>query len=161
MLQLLKKLLILLYMSNPLEDYAKFLMLSQTISDYAAIFDPNKLRELGLLFAFNYPASKSRFVGSPNNPIYPEVILWKPDNINLSTGKAVLVACIETSDTIETSISKWKAISNLGLIFNLVVPSWETGRVKELLALHNIHPTNFYQYHLKEDKIHNVFKKVE
>lgn len=105
------------------------------ISAYISTFQARKLQELGLLITQNTSTNKTRFLGDPLNPIYPEVVIWKPDNPYLSagSGKAVLVACIETSKTIDKNIKKWKFLASLGIIFNLVVEEKDVPRTQFLL----------------------------
>ena len=110
------------------------------ISAYVATFQATELQKLGLLITQNTSTTKSRFLGNPSNPVYPEVVIWKPDNQfqPAGSGKAVLVACIETQSTLETNVRKWIFLASMGIIFNLVVPENDVDRTKNLLKSNNI-----------------------
>lgn len=110
------------------------------VSAYVTTFQATELQKLGLIIATNTSTNKSRFLGTSLNPIYPEIVVWKPENLFSTTGKgkAVLVACIETHKTLETNIYKWKFLASLGIIVNLVVEANDVARAKVLLKENNI-----------------------
>lgn len=122
------------------EDALERLIHDIVISSYFSTFQASELQKLGLLITQNTSANKTRFVGNPTNPIYPEIVIWKPDNQYLRSmdGKAVLVACIETRRTLGKDIFKWRFLASLGIIFNLVVEESDVATTKDLLKANNI-----------------------
>jgi hypothetical protein len=111
------------------------------ISAYVAtVFNPKKLEELGLQIAINTSTNKTRSLGTSQNPIYPEIVVWKPDNPYMLTGggKAVLVVCIENEKTLEKNIYKFIFLASLGIIFNLVVEEKNVDYAKQILKNANI-----------------------
>jgi hypothetical protein len=150
-LQFLK---LLLGMDSPNLDN---LVLSSIISAYQATYNPIQLQSLGLIISTNTPASKTMSVNSLN-PIYPEIVIWKPDNSTLQTGKTILVAAIETSNTINMNINKWQRLAAISVIFNLVVPEFDVERVKKILADNKIPVTNLQFYRFNKDNKYEFYK---
>lgn len=107
------------------------------ISAYVStVFNPLELQKLELQIAINTSTNKTRSLGTAFNPIYPEIVVWKPDNPYLLTGggKAVLVVCIETEKTLEKNINKFIFLASLGIVFNLVVEEKNVNKAKTILV---------------------------
>lgn len=116
-------------------------------------------QNLQLQITVNTPSSKVRFVGNPLSPIYPEILIWRPDYAGSDKGKAVLVEIVETSRTLNSNpINKWTFLSSLratGVIFNLVIPIGEATRVRTMLTQNNIAVTNLIGYTLNNNGVYS------
>jgi len=124
---------------------------SQIAFALAARYDAQQLQNLQLKIDVNTPSNQVRFVGSPLNPIYPEILIWRPDYPGADKGKTALVEVIETSRSLQNNnlLNKLTFLSSListGVIFNLVIPSGEAPMVRTMLTQNNIVVTNLIGY---------------
>ena len=157
--ELLKSVRRLLHMDPNILDMVDKLVRDQITLNSAGAYDQKKLQELGLQLTVNQSNNITRFVGDASNPIYPEIIIWKPDFFGSLKGKAVLVEFVETSRTIDISLSRWRATSLLSVPFNLSIPPSEVTRVQGLLTQNNL-TANLYTYTLNPTTHTYTFTKI-
>jgi hypothetical protein len=125
----------------------------------AARYDPNELQKLGLRLDVNTLSNKVRFVGNPSNPIYPEIIIWKPDFLGATNGKVVLVESIEMTSTLNANpLPKWQFLASLGVIFNIIVPENEVTRVKSMIGTVQVRNLLKYVYNQQAKRYEIVGK---
>lgn len=108
----------------------------------ASTYSQELLRSQGLHIAINTANQKVRHIGDASSPVYPEIIVWRPDYQGATTGQPVVVEAVETRDTIPASIEKWRRLANLGIRFNLVIPADQLNRVRTILREQNIPTRN-------------------
>jgi hypothetical protein len=132
----------LLSLFHNMDDYVKqsFLMrllseseLPRVINASVSTYNLLQLWMSGLRVETNLPSRQVRAVGEPSSPVYPEVVIWRPDSPSLNTGQAVLVEAVETENTISSSLEKWKRLASLGIRFNLVIPEGQLALVRQIL----------------------------
>ena len=89
----------------------------------ASSYNPEQLRGLGLQITLNLSNQKVRFLGEATNPVYPDVVIWRPDFPGSNTGQAVIVELIENDNFTHGGLSTWIRLANtIGVRFNLIVP---------------------------------------
>lgn len=123
---------------NPLDD----LIHDQVTAASAGTYNPSQLQKLGLRLSMNLSKSKIQFVGDKANPIYPSIIVWRPNPImssdlhflNQSSGKSVIIEQIETTNSINLNRNIWIRLANIGVKFNLVIPSNQLSNVEQILS---------------------------
>lgn len=93
------------------------------------------LRAKGFEVTINPGSEKNRFVGGDDSPLYPDVIVWKPDYVGATKGIATVIEEIETSESVnyDEAVNQWKKFGALGIKFLLIVPSGYEHRAKELI----------------------------
>ncbi len=128
----------LVFLSNSTHD--------AVIRSSASTYNPAELSNLGLEITLNLSSQKNRFVGPASTPVYPEIVVWRPDYKGADTGQAVIVEAIETAATINLNSEKWRILSSLGIQFNLVIPEKELQNLKRLLADNSISSVNIQTY---------------
>lgn len=106
----------------------------------ALTYNPTQLQQLNLQIDVNTSTQKVRWVGNENNPIYPQIVVWRPNYPGSSAGNAVVVEMIETVGTLGTpNIQKWRRLASIaGIHFNLIVPHGNLVQVRQLLRDNNI-----------------------
>ena len=106
----------------------------------ASTYNLVQLQQLGLKITVNTSSQKTRWVGGDNNRIYPQIIIWRPDSPESTTGSAVIVETIETMGTlIGPNVDTWRRLASTGgVVFNLVIPADSLERVRTLLRENNI-----------------------
>lgn len=115
-------------------DLLDNLIHDQVVLASAATYNAQKLDNLGLRVNVNLSGSRSMFVGTQENHIYPDVLVWKPESPNASKGKTVIAEVIETKNTIDSGSARWKDLANRsGIIFYLIVPKGEEAKVIQSL----------------------------
>ncbi len=104
----------------------------------ASTYNPQDLTRLGLEITLNLSNKKVRSVGNP--PVFPEIVVWRPDYQGSNTGQAVIVEEIETIGTlIYPRINDWRILSSLtGVRFNLIVPAVQLTNVQQILTANNL-----------------------
>lgn len=101
----------------------------------------------GLLVDTNYPTNKRRYIGGENNPLYPDIIVWKPNFPGSSAGTAVIVEELETRKTIYNKADFWKKLGNIsGIIFFLVVPEGTENEVLSMIRQNGIRVDQLQTY---------------
>ena len=108
-------------------------------------YTADKLNPLGLQIDVNID-SKKRFVGEASNPLYPDIVVWKPDFPSSSKGKAVIIEKIETAKSIEINWQTWKRFADVGIVFVLIVPLSQVENAKRKLDLLGIRAKTKLQY---------------
>lgn len=114
-------------------DSLGFLFHDPVVRASASTYNLNELARLGLKMDLNLTSQKNRFVGDP--PIYPEIVIWRPDYQGANTGQAVIVEAIETNNTINNpgAVDKWRRLAALGITFNLIVPIASQAQIRQIL----------------------------
>ena len=82
----------------------------------ASTYRPEQLQNLGLQITVNLSNKKVRFLGDSTNPIYPDIVIWRPDFPNSTTGQAVIVELIENEIFTHGGVQTWKRLSNLNAL---------------------------------------------
>ena len=159
MLKLLN-LVLSLFFSKLKMDVISPLYLDTVIHASASTYKPEELERRGLKIALNLSNQKIRRVGNPNNPVYPEIIVWRPDDIQANSGQAIIVEAIEISQTIDSNIEKWRILASLGATFNLVVPSEQLTRVQKILSEYQITNVNLQIYTFDRQTGGYIFKTL-
>lgn len=115
-------------------DFIGNLIHDQIIRASASTYNTLELDRRGWKIALNTSSQKIQYIGAPPNQIYPEVVVWQPDNPLSTTGRAVIIEVVETTNTINMfSLDKWRRLASIGIPFNLVVPAADEARVREML----------------------------
>src|SRR5258708_18485262 len=78
----------------------------------AASYTQEKLNQLGLKIDTNIDTNK-RFVGDASNPLYPDIIVWKPDFPSSTKGKTVVFEKVETRNSIDRNWLEWSKFANV------------------------------------------------
>ena len=91
-----------------------------------------ELQKKGYKVSVNPGSEKNQFVGSELNPCYPDVVVWLPNAIGSTNGRAEVIEEIETADSVtDKEAVQWKDYGSRGVTFRLVVPKgYETGTIR-------------------------------
>lgn len=137
-----------------------FLFRDPIIRASASTYNLDELARLGLKIEMNLSGNKIRFIGDP--PIYPELIIWKPDYQGANTGRAVLVESIETAASINSpeTIDKWRRLSTQGVTFNLIVPFSSQALVRQMLVTHVINNVTLQTHNYDQANSRYIFTTV-
>ncbi|MBI3984986.1 MAG: hypothetical protein HY344_03540 [Candidatus Levybacteria bacterium] len=100
----------------------------------------------GLLVETNFPSSKKRYVGGASNPLYPDIIIWKPNFPGASSGTAVIIEEIETNKTLYNKSDYWKKLGDTGITFFLVVPEGKANDVLNIIKQYGIRVDQIQTY---------------
>lgn len=116
-------------------------------------YNLSKLTSLGLQISYNSSQKKERFIGDINNPIYPDILIWKPDPLKPGKGKTALAELVETSQSIGIdTINKLKKLTLLEIPCNLIYPEEDSNKVTNLLnANPGLIPLNRISYTMTKD----------
>ncbi len=126
----------------------------------AASYSRDKLDPLELKIDTNI-GSKNRFVGDASSPLYPDIVIWKPDFPTSTKGKAVVIEKIETKNSIDKNWLEWPKFANIGVIFTLIVPADELtnvrGKLNTLGIIRKVRlQTYTYNSQTKQYEYHNI-----
>ena len=143
-------------------DLLDNLIHDQVVLASAATYNAQKLDELGLKVNVNLLGSRLMFVGTQEDHIYPDVLVWKPESPNASKGKTVIAEVIETKKTLDSNPARWKALANkVGIIFYLIVPKGEEAKViLSLNALEIRNQTKLQTWHWDSTQKKYLFESV-
>ena len=116
-------------------DFLQSLIHDAVIRASASTYAPQELGNRGLQITLNTSANKNkRFVGPETNPVYPDLIIWRPDFPGSNLGQVVVVEAIETTFTLNTpQLFKWRMLASLGVRFNLIIPVTSLQNVRSAL----------------------------
>ena len=135
---IIKKIIFLFYM-----DPLSFLTHDPIVRASASTYNPTELQRLGLQITLNLSNKKVRYLGEPTNPIYPDIVIWRPDFPNANTGQAVIVELIENPIFTYHGVETWIRLNNTtGIKINLIVPVLKVNNAKAIMIknnLNNIH----------------------
>jgi hypothetical protein len=130
-----------------MQDLIDNLTRDQLISASAATYTPEFLQQNGLNVTPNYSHTKSRFIGDPKNPIYPDIVAWRYGGTLGIPEVAVIIEKIELENSIEKNWKSWPQYANSGAAFFLVVPATEREDVlSKLTALGIVGKTRLQTY---------------
>ncbi len=86
-------------------------------------------------------------VGRPDDPRFPDVLIWRSDRADGRDGTAELVAEVETSDTLlEEEVAQWVAYGKLPAPFHLVVPAGFEPEAIRLLKKKAVRVSQLWSY---------------
>lgn len=142
-------------MKDPLEALTHDIVTAASAGTYNA----EELSKLGLLIEINLATHKTRFVGDPKDPLYPDIIVWKPNTLEPESGKgtAVIIEKIETKNSIDLNTPLWEKLAAIDVIFNLVVPKPDVDKVKKVLKERKIENVNLQSYVYDTEKNNYIF----
>lgn len=104
-----------------------------------------QLRSQGLEVTPNPLVSEKRYVGG-NNKLYPDIVVWRPNSPGSQEGTAVMIEQIETSNSINRNVERWRELASTGINFTLVVPLTNLDEVRNLLSTNNISVNKLQTY---------------
>ncbi len=141
-------------------DPLGFIFHDPIIRASSSTYNLNELARLGLVMELNLSNRKIRFVGDP--PIYPEIVIWRPDYVGANTGQAVIVEAIENSTTVNNpgTIDKWRRLAALGITFNLIVPVNLQAEARQLIEAHSITNVTLQVYNYDQNRNSYIFTTV-
>lgn len=122
----------------------------------AGTYQAELLISSGLKVTVNTHLQKTRFVGSIDDHVYPEVVIWKQSLIPGELDKAFLAEFVETKNTIDQSQSKWAFVAKTPMILNIIIPNENPVIQKVLELVKNINANSkkikiqTYEYDIKE-----------
>lgn len=98
----------------------------------------------GLAVDVNTANSRTRTVGG-SNPVYPDVILWKPSPGSTS-GTAIAVEAIETPSTITQDIPRLQRLGSLGIPLTIIVPNNYKTVAKQIIDSNKVNYNRLQSY---------------
>lgn len=114
-------------------------ILDPVIRASASTYNPSELQRLGLQITLNLNNQKTRYLGEPTNPVYPDIVIWRPDFPNANTGQAIIVEAFENDTLTHSGVEMWRRLSEtVGVKVNLIVPFAQLEQTKLILKVQNI-----------------------
>lgn len=108
----------------------------------------------GYKVSINPSGEKNQSVGPTYSPRYPDVVVWMPDSIGSSNGKASIIEEIETADSInDIEAEQWKDYGSLAIKFLLVVPSGYCEEALRLIVKYGVNVSELWYYFYERDSI--------
>lgn len=127
--------LIILNFMDPLG----FLLHDPVIRASASTYNPEELARLGLQITINLNNKKVRYLGEATNPVYPDIVIWRPDFPGSNTGQAVIVELIENQTFTHGGVGTWIRLANTaGVRFNLIVPLAQLQNARTIIVTNRI-----------------------
>ena len=106
----------------------------------------------GYKVGINPGREKNFFAGSDLNPCYPDVVVWMPDYLGSTRGKASIIEEIETANSItDSEAEQWKDYGSLGIKFLLVVPKRYCTETSHLVSKYNVNVFEIWYYYFGYD----------
>lgn len=145
MIRYFRKLLNHMHDSNDiLDSLIHTMVVGQSANTYR---NTKYILDNSLLVDTNSPSNKRRYVGGDTNPLYPDIIVWKPNFPGSSAGTTVVVEEIETEKTLYTKANFWKKLGNIsGILFFLVVPAGKENDALNIIKQHGIRVDQIQTY---------------
>jgi hypothetical protein len=126
------------------------------------IFDLNQLDTLGLKLEFNNFGSQKRFVGDRNLNIFPNIVIWKPNQNDLTTGTTIAAVLVETVSSLKNpDINKWLFLSSIQILFDLLIPETELQNVQSLIRNKNLLSIKLFTYRYDQILKQYIFNKYD
>ncbi len=118
-----------------------------------------ELEQQGYVVSTNLTGATRRMVGRPENPYYPDLIVWKPSTPSSSTGTVYIIEEIETEESVSYDAGqKWKAYGELGINkFILIVPLTKVQLALRIVKELNCNISEIWYYDVSSGVI--VFNK--
>ena len=114
-------------------------MHDQLVRASASTYSPTDLQRFGLQITSNTSTQKVRYLGTATNPIYPDIVIWRPDYPNANTGQAVIVELLENQTFTHGGVPAWIRLSSAtGIRFNLIVPLEQVSNAKKIISTNKI-----------------------
>lgn len=131
--------------------------LNQSIHDKVVRASVNTYSELvnqGHKVAINPGSEKNQWVSS--DKLYPDLIVWKPDANDSTTGTAIIIEEIETEESVtEAEADQWDRYGKLQISnFRLIVPVSQAAQALEIVQRRKIRVTEIWHYSVQGDKIY-------
>jgi hypothetical protein len=111
-----------------------------------------QMRQQGYSVSTNPDGITNQFIGTANDPKYPDVIVWKPNAPGSNTGTAVIIEEIETEDSVNgTEVRQWIEYANLNVNkFILVVPASKAAAALDLIRMHQVRVSEIWYFEVKD-----------
>jgi|SRR3972149_1831574 len=117
------------------------------------------LQEQGYKVDINPGSEKNRLV-RPSNPLYPDVVVWKPEYPGSTKGQAEIIEEVETSSSVTPSeASQWRDLGSLGVKFILTVPQGSEDNARKIVNDEKVRLDELWNYRVDESG-NVVFAKV-
>jgi hypothetical protein len=115
----------------------------------------SQLTQQGYQVTTNPGDQKNRYVGSEQH-LFPDVIVWKPDQNDPNRGQAIIIEEIETSETVnQNSVDQWISYAALGVSkFILIVPANSASEAHRLVQVNNIKVTEIWSYTVQNNQVY-------
>jgi hypothetical protein len=115
----------------------------------------SQLTQQGYQVTTNPGNQHNRYVGV-DPQLFPDVIVWKPDQTNPNKGQAIIIEEIETSETVnQNEVDQWRGFAALGVSkFILIVPANNASEAHRLVQLNNIRVTEIWYYTIQNNQVY-------
>jgi len=115
----------------------------------------SQLTQQGYKVTTNPGNQQNRFVGSPEH-LFPDVIVWKPDQNDPNKGQAIIIEEIETSESVnQNEVEQWRKYAALGVSkFILIVPASYASEAHRLVQINNIRVTEIWYYTFQYQQVY-------
>jgi len=115
----------------------------------------SQLIQQGYQVTTNPGNQHNRYVGV-DSQLFPDVIVWRPDQHNPNKGQAIIIEEIETSDTVnQNEVQQWRNFAALGVSkFILIVPANYASEAHRLVLLNNIRVTEIWYYSIQNNQVY-------
>jgi len=142
-------------------DPLGFLIHDPIVRASASTYNPTELQRLSLQITLNLSNQKVRYLGGPINPIYPDIVIWRPDYPGANTGQAVLVELIENPTFTHGGVQTWIRLANTtGVRFNLIVPLAQLHDARLIITRNNIPITHLQTWQYNSNSGRYIFNTV-
>ena len=110
----------------------------------------------GYKVSTNPGSDKNFYVGTEQEPKYPDVVVWKPRAPQATGGSVMIIEEIETEETVtEDHASQWKEYGGLGVSsFRLIVPKAKAGDAKSIVDAKKIRVSEIWSYSIWNGSVH-------
>jgi hypothetical protein len=113
------------------------------------------------LVGINQGSDTTAFVGQPESPLYPDVVLAPPGRPN----KPEIIVEVETGESVNRleAMAEWTRMARLKVAFHLYVPTGSVDPARRLCTEHNVPVAEIWTYHPVGDQMRftQVYKAPE
>lgn len=115
----------------------------------------SELANQGYMISINPAQEHNQYVGGANK-LYPDLIVWRPNANDRSTGTAIIIEEVETEDSVnEIEAQQWVAYGKLNISqFRLIVPTQKAADALRIVQQYNIKVTEIWHYSSVGGKIY-------
>lgn len=108
----------------------------------------SQLVQQGYRVSTNFGSQHNQFVGTDKNRLYPDIIVWKPNENNPTTGTAIIIEEIEMEGSrLDLKVDNWKQLADLGISkFILLVAKNSSNVALNLIQSHQINVSEIWNY---------------
>jgi len=109
----------------------------------------------GCRVSVNPDGEHNFYLGPENNPIYPDVVVWKPSSPGANGGNVEIIEEIETAESVnETEADQWAEYgARFGGTFFLIVPSGSERQALTIIRRRRIRVSQIYTYALSGQNV--------